>query len=187
MSKNPIALKVAAPYARALFDFVNETGALFEVTLEIQNIQGLLFESPELVECLQNPIISDEAKQQILIKVVDKKLTKQTLQFLSTLIERNRINLLPTILFSYLELIYKTAYSKAFQIVSAKDLSIGQRIRLIKKIKSTAKQDRIVVEFFTDESLIAGFLIRNEGKVVDYTVKNKLKTLAKQLDTVLEL
>lgn len=44
-----------------------------------------------------------------------------------------------------------------------------------------------MVEFSTDESLIGGFLICNEGKVVDYTVKNKLKILAKQLDTVLEL
>ena len=187
MSKNPVALKVAAPYARALFDFVNDTGTLFEVTSDIQNIQGLLFKSRELVECLQNPLISGEAKQEILIKVVGKKMNAETLQFLSTLIKRNRINLLSTILFSYLELVYKTACSSAFQIVSAKDLSTGQRTRLIKKIKSIAKFNRIMVDFSIDQSLIGGFLICNDGKVVDYTVKNKLKILAKQLDTVLEL
>ena len=187
MSKNPVALKVAAPYARALFDFVNDTGTLFEVTSDIQNIQGLLFKSRELVECLQNPLISGEAKQEILIKVVGKKMSVDTLQFLGTLIGRKRISLLPTILFSYLELVYKTACSRAFQIVSAKDLSNGQRTRLIKKIKSVAKFDRVMVEFSIDKSLIGGFLVRNQGKIVDYTVKNKLKTLAKQLDTVLEL
>ena len=187
MSKNPVALKVAAPYARALFDFVNDTGTLFEVTSDIQNIQGLLFKSRELVECLQNPLISGEAKQEILIKVVGKKMSVDTLQFLGTLIGRKRISLLPTILFSYLELVYKTACSRAFQIVSAKDLSNGQRTRLIKKIKSVAKLDRVMVEFSIDKSLIGGFLVRNQGKIVDYTVKNKLKTLAKQLDTVLEL
>lgn len=187
MSKNPIALKVAAPYARALFDFVNDTGTLFEVTSDIQNIQGLLFKSPELVECLQNPLISGEAKQEILVKVAGKKMSADTLQFLGTLIERKRINLLPTILFNYLELVYKTACSRAFQIVSAKTLSNGQRTRLIKKIKAVVKFDRVMVDFSTDKSLIGGFLIRNNGKVVDYTVKNKLKTLAKQLDTVLEL
>ena len=187
MSKNPVALKVAAPYARALFDFVNNTGTLFEVTLEIQNIQNLLFKSRELVACLQNPLISDETKQEILIKIIDKKMSVQTFQFLSTLIGRNRINLLPTILFIYLELVYKTANSRAFQIVSAKNLSNGQRARLIKKIKSIVQINRVMVEFSTDKTLIGGFLIRNEGKVVDYTVKNKLKMLAKQLDTVLEL
>jgi len=73
MSKNPVALKIAAPYARALFDFVRETGTLLEVTSDIQNIQGLLFKSKELFKCLQNPLVSNEAKQEILIKVVGKK------------------------------------------------------------------------------------------------------------------
>merc|ERR1712003_440296 len=94
MSKNPVALKVAAPYARALFDFGKETGTLFEITADVQNIQDLLFKSKELAKCLQNPSIRSEAKQEIL-------------QFLNTLIRRNRINLLPTIVFSYLELVYK--------------------------------------------------------------------------------
>jgi len=187
MSKNPLALKVAAPYARALFDFVNKTGTLFEVTSDIQNIQGLLFKSRELFKCLQNPIVTAEAKQEILVKVIGEKINKETLQFLTTLIKRNRINLLPTIIFSYLELVYKTANSRAFHVVSAKDLSNGQRTRLIKKIKSITKQSRIMIQFSTDESLIAGFLIRNQGKVINYTVKNKLQVLAKQLDSVLEI
>ena len=187
MSKNPIALKVATPYARALFDFVNDTETLFEVTADIQNIQGLLHESHELAECLENPLISGEAKQEILVKVVGRKLCSQTLQFITALIRRNRINLLATILFSYLELVYKTAGSRNFQIISAKALSMGQRLRLIQKIRSVAKSDRVRVEFSTDESLIGGFLICNEDKILDYTVKNKLKTLAKQLDANLEL
>lgn len=187
MSKNPVALKIAAPYARALFDFVKETGTLFEVTSDIQNIQGLLFKSKELFKCLQNPLVSNEAKQEILIKVADKKMNHETLQFLTTLIKRNRINLLSTIIFSYLELVYKTANSQAFQIVSATELSNGQRTRLIKKIKSVGENNRIMVQFSTDKSLIGGFLIKNQDKVIDYSVKNKLKTLAKLLDTVLEI
>lgn len=187
MSKNPVALKIAAPYARALFDFVKETETLFEVTSDIQNIQGLLFKSKQLFECLQNPLVSNEAKQEILIKVVGKKMNKETVQFLITLIKRNRIDLLPTIIFSYLELVYKTANSRAFQIVSATNLSIGQRTRLIRKIKSLIDNNRIMIQFSSDESLIGGFLIKNQNKVVDYSVKNKLKILSKQLDTILEL
>jgi F-type H+-transporting ATPase subunit delta len=187
MSKNPVALKIAAPYARALFDFVKETGTLFEVTSDIQNIQGLLFKSKELFKCLQNPLVSNEVKQEILIKVAGKKMNHETLQFLTTLIKRNRINLLSTIIFSYLELVYKTANSQAFQIVSATELSNGQRTRLIKKIKSVGENNRIMVQFSVDPSLIGGFLIKNQGKIVDYSVKNKLKTLAKLLDTVLEI
>lgn len=187
MSKNPLALKVAAPYARALFDFVKDTGTMFQVTSDLNRIQRLFFNSTELVECLQNPLISGEAKQEILIKVVGEKMNIETIQFISILIRRNRINLLPTILKTYLELVFETSGSRSFQIYSATRLSNGHRIRLINKIRALGKSKRIKIHFKIDESLIGGFLIINKGKVLDYTVKNKLKTLAKQLDTVLKL
>ena len=38
-----------------------------------------------------------------------------------------------------------------------------------------------------DPSLIGGFLIKTSSKVVDFTVKNQLQTLAKHLDSVLEI
>ena len=187
MSKNPVALKIAAPYARALFDFGKETGTLFEITSDVQNIQDLLLKSKELAKCLQNPLISSQAKQEILIRVTNKMMNQETFQFLSTLIRRNRINLLPTIIFSYLELVYKTANSKAFQIVSAIYLSGSQKLRLINRIRSVTENDRVMFQFIVDKSLIGGLLIRYQGKVIDYSIKNKLKILAKQLDTVLEI
>jgi F0F1-type ATP synthase delta subunit len=38
-----------------------------------------------------------------------------------------------------------------------------------------------------DPSLIGGFLIKTESKIIDFTIKNKLQQLAKHLDTVLEI
>jgi len=38
-----------------------------------------------------------------------------------------------------------------------------------------------------DPNLIGGFLIKTESKVIDFTIKNQLKKLAKHLDTVLEI
>jgi F-type H+-transporting ATPase subunit delta len=187
MNKNPVALKVAAPYARALFDFGKETGTLFEITANLQNIQDLLFKSKELTKCLQNPSVSNKAKQEILVRVTDIMITQETFQFLTTLIRRNRINLLSTVILSYLELVYKTANCKAVQIVSARYLSGSQKLRLINRIRSVNGGDRVMFQFIVDKSLIGGLLIRNQGKVIDYSIKNKLKILAKQLDTVLEI
>ena len=99
----------------------------------------------------------------------------------------SKSNLLPTIIFSYLELVYKTANSKAFQIVSAIYLSGSQKLRLINRIRSVTGNDRVMFQFIVDKSLIGGLLIRYQGKVIDYSIKNKLKILAKQLDTVLEI
>ena len=45
----------------------------------------------------------------------------------------------------------------------------------------------IRLEINVDPSLIGGFLIKTESKVLDYTIKNKVQQLAKHLDTVLEI
>jgi F0F1-type ATP synthase delta subunit len=38
-----------------------------------------------------------------------------------------------------------------------------------------------------DNSLIGGFLIKTDSKIIDFTIKNQLKELAKHLDSVLEI
>ena len=57
----------------------------------------------------------------------------------------------------------------------------------MQKLKTLTNAREIRLSITVDSSLIGGFLIKNQGKVVDYTVKNKLKTLAKELDSVLEI
>ena len=62
-----------------------------------------------------------------------------------------------------------------------------QKNTLIKKLKelTNAREIRLVIN--VDSTLIGGFLIKTNSKVIDFTVKNQLQLLAKHLDTVLEI
>ena len=42
MSKNPLAVKVAEPYARALYDFSIEKNLMLHITSDFQNLDVLL-------------------------------------------------------------------------------------------------------------------------------------------------
>jgi len=44
---------------------------------------------------------------------------------------------------------------------------------------------RLVVT--VDSTLIGGFLIKTNSRVIDFTIKNQLENLAKHLDGVLEI
>ena len=57
MSANPLASKIAAPYARALFDFSVEKNIMHQITADFQNLDIFLDETPELVEYLNNLLI----------------------------------------------------------------------------------------------------------------------------------
>jgi F0F1-type ATP synthase delta subunit len=45
MSANPLAVKIAAPYARALFDFSVEKNIMHQITADFQNLEIFLDES----------------------------------------------------------------------------------------------------------------------------------------------
>jgi len=62
-----------------------------------------------------------------------------------------------------------------------------QKNELIKKLKELTKAREIRLIINVDSSLIGGFLIKTNSKVVDFTIKYQLQKLANHLDAVLEI
>ena len=184
---NPLTLKIAAPYACALFDFSIEKNIMHQITADFQNLDVFLSETTELTKYLNSPVVSQEAKRQILSKTLKSQVNTETFKFLMVLVNRNRINLLNAVIKNYLELVYETASIKMIEVSTASAFSNSQKNSLIQKLKeiTNAREIRLVVT--VDPNLIGGFLIKTESKVIDFTIKNQLQQLAKHLDTVLEI
>ena len=187
MSSNPLAAKIAAPYARALFDFSVEQNIMHQITADFQNLDIFLSDAAELTEYLNNPIVNQNAKREILTKTLQSQVNTETFKFLLVLVDRDRINLLKSIITNYLELVYETASIKMIEVSTAFAFTNLQKNMLIKKLKELTNAREIRLVITVDSSLIGGFLIKTESKVIDFTVKNQLQNLAKHLDTVLEI
>lgn len=187
MTKNPLASKIAAPYARALFDFSVEKNLMHQITADFQNLEVFLSQTPDLVDYLNNPLISASRKEELLNKTLKSQLNQETFKFLNVLVRRDRINLLQAVIASYLNLVYSLASIKMIEVSTAFPFTNLQKNTLIKKLKdiTNAREIRLVIN--VDSSLIGGFLIKTNSKVIDFTVKNQLQLLAKHLDTVLEI
>ena len=187
MSNNPLSSKIAAPYARALFDFSVEKNIMHQITADFQNLDAFLSKTDDLTNYLNNPVINSAAKRDILVKTLKDQINYETFKFLLVLVERDRINLLTAVISNYLKLVYETASVKMIEIITASDFTDSQKDALIKKLKelTNAREVRLVITL--DSSLIGGFLIKTESKVIDFTIKNQLQQLAKHLDTVLDI
>jgi F-type H+-transporting ATPase subunit delta len=187
MSQNPLAAKAATPYARALYDFSVEQNLMHQITADFQNLEVFLTETPDLTDYLNNPIIGTDQKQELLDKTLKTQLNQETFKFLSILVKRDRVNLIQPVITSYLNLVYELASIKMIEVSTAFAFTNIQKNTLIKKLKelTNAREIRLVIN--VDSSLIGGFLIKTDSKVIDFTVKNQLQLLAKHLDTVLEL
>ena len=141
----------------------------------------------ELTEYLNNPIVSQDAKREVLTKTLQSQINTETFKFLMVLVNRDRINLLRSIINNYLELVYETASIKMIEVSTAFAFTNLQKNTLIQKLKELTNAREIRLLITVDPSLIGGFLIKTESKVIDFTIKNQLQQLAKHLDTVLEI
>jgi len=187
MSSNPLTAKIAAPYARALFDFSVEQNIMHQITADFQNLEIFLNETSELMDYLNSPVVSQDAKGEILTKTLKSQVNTETFKFLMVLVKRERINLLQAVITNYLELVYETASMKMIEVSTAFAFTNLQKNMLIKKLKELTNAREIRLVITVDSSLIGGFLIKTESKVIDFSVKNQLQNLAKHLDTVLEI
>jgi F-type H+-transporting ATPase subunit delta len=184
---NPLTSKIAAPYARALYDFSVENNIMHQITADFQNLDIFLDKSVELIDYLNNPVVTKEEKQEILTKLLKSQINTSTFKFLMVLVERNRIDLLQSVITTYLDLIYETASIKMIEVYTAFPFTNLQKNTLIKKLKQLTQAREIRLVIRVDSSLIGGFLIKTSSKVIDFTVKNQLQKLAKHLDSVLEI
>lgn len=187
MSVNTLAAKIAAPYARALFDFSVEKNIMHQITADFQNLEIFLDEAVELTEYLNNPLVSSKAKAEILTKTLQSQVNAETFKFLMVLVKRERINLVKSVIARYLELVYETASIKTIEVVTAAAFNNSQKNMLIQKLKELTNAREIRLMINVDSSLIGGFLIKTESKIIDFSIKNQLQKLAKHLDAVLEI
>jgi len=126
-------------------------------------------------------------KQEILEKTLKSELNTETFKFLLVLVKRDRINLLDSVIDSYLQLVYRLASIKMIEVSTAFAFTNKQKNMLIKKLKELTNAREIRLVITVDSSLIGGFLIKTNSRVVDFTVKNQLQKLASHLDSVLDI
>jgi len=190
MSKNPLAAKIAAPYARALYDYSVEQNVMHKLTADFQNLEGISNRAldrklvisfdvkDETQELVMEPVVASD-DQTPPVKIV---LSEHLAKFFMVLVKRDRMNLAREISKNYLELVYKTASVKMVEVHTAFPFTTIQKLNLIKKLKelTNAREIRLVVT--VDSSLIGGFLIKIDSNVLDFTIKNQLESLAKKLD-----
>ena len=187
MNVNPLTAKIAAPYARALYDYSINKNIMYQITADFQSLEIFLETADELLVYLKNPLIMTSQKQEILDKTLKTQLNTETFKFLSVLVKRNRINLLESVIQEYLEIVCKTASIKTVEVETAFAFTNIQKNNLIKKLKELTNSREIRLIINLDSTLIGGFLVKTESKRIDFTIKNKLQKLSKHLDSVLDI
>jgi len=79
--------KVAEPYAEALLDLAKSTDSLKETTNDMNIVSQFLANSSDLKKFLGNPIITRDAKKNVVKDILGEQISASTLKFLLLLVD----------------------------------------------------------------------------------------------------
>ena len=102
-----VVSKVAEPYAEALLDLAKSNNSLKEITNDMNIVSQFLANSNDLKKFLSNPLITKEAKKNVVKDILGEQIGANSLKFLLLLVDRGRIAVLEGISQKFLELSYE--------------------------------------------------------------------------------
>lgn len=172
-------IRVANRYAKALIGLAEEKGFLEEVYQDAQQFLDVCKENRDFEVILSNPIIPQEKKVSIATRLFSDNLSEQTLNFILLIVRKGRGSLLvPT--FEQL----KKSYKRIKGIASAKVYSpIKLSDEVLDRLKQTVEHgiewdvNQVELDNQIDDTLLGGFFLQFEDKLLDKSVNTQLKEL----------
>lgn len=177
-----IGSKVSKRYAKALFELAQERKIVERVAEEMIAIQNLYQQSSDFSSLLESPVIESSEKLKIFTVLLKEKVQSVTFNFLSLLLEKNREDYLPEIIFYFLKIVDESKGIVRGQLITAHPFTDVQKKELKERLdRFTGK--KVFFDEQVDSSLIGGFIVRMEDTVIDTSVKNQLTKMREQLIT----
>jgi len=173
--------KVAEPYAEALLDLAKSTDSLKETTNDMNIVSQFLANSSDLKKFLGNPIITRDAKKNVVKDILGEQISASTLKFLLLLVDRGRIEVLESIAQKFIELSYKQESIEIAKITSSIQLSADQQKKIAEKLKVITGAKQIKLALKVDPQLIGGFTIEICSKMIDTSIRGQLAQISSLL------
>jgi F-type H+-transporting ATPase subunit delta len=168
--------------------------ALFELGLEGQLLDGLFEEAKvflevikkddELLKFMKHPKIVKEEKMKTGKNIFDKNFSKEFAGFLLILVQKDRFVEVEKILEYFIGRIKEYKKIGVAYVSTAIALNDAQKDRVKQRLLETTAYESFEMNYTVDETLLGGMVIRVGDRVVDTSIKNKLRDLSKQLSAI---
>ena len=175
-----LSLQLAIKYSRAMFLLAQEEGKLVEYGQELQSLAEGLESAPELKAFLESPMIPRQAKQEAAEKIFAGELSPMVMNFLRLLLDKQRVSIFGEIVRQYENFANEAQGILVADVTTARDLSDSLGERLMAKLGEVTGK-KIKLRKHLDEKLLGGAVVRMGDRLIDGSLKSRMKALEAQL------
>ncbi len=173
--------KITSRYARSIIELAQEQGILEEV-IENAKFFKMVAKNRGFMRLLRNPIYKPVTKLKVFSALFGNKVNKIFYRFLELVVKKGRESLLPLIMDDIL------LQYKSMQKITDIELTTASEMpdEFIAKLKDVLKKSSLIEENMEinthiDKSIMGGFIIKINDKLIDSSVKTKLKAIEKNI------
>lgn len=179
MSKSVLANKIGY----SLFEVAKGNNSLEQVSYELNEVAKVINENSDFVTLMNNPNI-EKIKKINLIDASFSGVNKYVVNVVKILAGNLQISLINFVLEQFTELFNRYSNSVVVKVESASPLTELQLENLKEKLKNELQLEKVELNNFVDESLLGGFKLTYNNKVVDASIKAKLSAIKAKISTI---
>ena len=169
--------QLAERYALALFELADEAKALDETAGDLRALKALISESADLRRLIRSPVIARAEQGKAVAALAQRaELQPLTRNFLGLLARNRRLFALPAMIDRFLANLAARRGEVTAEVVAAQELTPAQRDSLGDQLRKAVGQ-KVAVELSVDPSLLGGLVVRLGSRMVDASLKSKLRRL----------
>ena len=173
-------IRVAKPYARALYDAALEQNALADIITDIDKLRELTEGSEEFAQLISSPVLSPQFKSETFQQIFADATHPLTINFLKLLALKQRERYLTAIMDVFSAIVDEAAGRLVAQVTTAVPLTPEQAEQLTQHLGAySGKQVRL--ENTIDAEIQGGFIVQLDDTVFDASVATQLQRLRQQL------
>ena len=172
--------RLAARYAKSLVDISVEKNQLETVKSDVDFLKAVINASREFKSVLKSPIITADKKSAVFNAVTAGKVSEITVAFSKLLINKGRENVLPEIVTEFENQYNKLKGINIVKFITAQPISDDLKSQIAAKLQADAGIDNIELQSEVDPSIIGGFILEYNNRLVDVSISRDLADIKKQ-------
>lgn len=166
------SLMIAKKYASALAELSLDNSTLDNLAL----LKQIFVDNPDFQRILSNPSIKSSLKKQIFEDLFAPYFSRDLISLLCLLLDKRRVDLIPLLHTAYLEIFFAKSNISFAELYSVEQVDTDLVAQISQKLEQVLNKSVELVNHI-DPSLIAGYKLKVENKVLDLSIRTKMRQI----------